>query len=192
MKITNHLTPGKLIIINGPSSAGKSTLTLATIQQFDIPFMRFSFDLFLDNQVLPMSQIKNDVFDWTDIRPNVFSGVRKCVPALLGAGNNVIFDHIIESQEEMDELVILLNEFNVFFVGLHCSLEELERRELARGNRRVGDAKKDLETVHTFGQYDFELNSEDDLQENATALIKAWKVRKRPLSFQTMASHLTN
>ena len=56
----------------------------------------------------------------------------------------------------------------------------------------MGDAKKDLETVHTFGQYDFELNSEHNLQENTTRLIQAWKARKRPLSFQVMADHLTN
>jgi chloramphenicol 3-O phosphotransferase len=185
-----QITPGKIIILNGPSSAGKSTLALELRHQLEIPFLRFSFDLFIDNDVLPMDQIKSGTFSWKDMRPAVFEGVRRCVPVLAAAGNNLIFDHIIESQEEMDYLVQLLADFDVFFVGLHCSLEELERRELARGDRRQGEARTDLETVHTFGHYDFELNSENPPEENAAHLIEAWHKRIRPNAFDRMIALL--
>jgi len=180
------LTPGKIIIINGPSSSGKTTLALAAQKQFDIPFLRFSFDLFLDNQVLPMEQIRNGAFSWDSMRTSVFTGIHQCLPALATAGNNLIFDHIIESKEWLKDLLQSISKLDVFFVGLHCSLPELERREAERGNRRSGEARADLETVHTITIYDLELNSENALEENAKLLIEAWKTRQRPGALEKM------
>ncbi|MEP6894872.1 MAG: chloramphenicol phosphotransferase, partial [Chloroflexota bacterium] len=97
--------PGKIIIINGPSSSGKTTLALAVKKQLDIPFLRFSFDLFLDNNVLPMDQIKNGTFSWDSMRPSVFRGIHQCLSALAKAGNNLIFDHIIETKAWQDDLL---------------------------------------------------------------------------------------
>ena len=60
----NSITPGKIIIINGPSSSGKTTLALALQKQLDVPFIRFSFDLFLEHNILPMEQIRKGIFSW--------------------------------------------------------------------------------------------------------------------------------
>jgi len=38
-------------------------------------------------------------------------------------------DHIIEQEQWLADLVELLAPFDVFFVGVHCPLPELERRE---------------------------------------------------------------
>lgn len=105
---------GKIIIINGPSSAGKSTLAHTLQASFDIPFINFSFDLFLDSHALPREGMRSGKFDWLEMRPSVFSGVHRCIPALAGAGNNLIVDHIIEQQSWLDELVQLLTGFDVF------------------------------------------------------------------------------
>jgi len=183
----NETTVGKIIIINGPSSSGKSTLALALQREFDIPLLRFSFDVFLENHVLPMDQIDKGAFSWSSMRSSVFAGIHRCLPALATAGNNLIFDHIIETQGWMDELIELLKGLDVYFVGLHCTLEELERREMKRGDRRIGEARADLETVHSFGTYDLELNSENSVEENTKVLIAAWKKRQRPSAFEKMA-----
>lgn len=188
MDMTSEL--GKVIIINGPSSAGKSTLAHALQASFDIPFINFSFDLFLDSKALPRDGMKNGKFNWAEMRPSVFSGVHHCLPALAGAGNNLIMDHIIEEQSWLDELVEILIGFDVFFVGLHCSIEELERRENARGNRRVGDARRDLETVHSFAPYDLEIIAEEALERNVEKLIHAWHKRKPPTVFEKLATGL--
>jgi chloramphenicol 3-O phosphotransferase len=184
-------TPGKIIIINGPSSAGKTTLALALQRQIDIPCIRFSFDLFLDHKSLPLEQIRNGTFSWDQMRPSVFRGVHQCLPALATAGNNVIFDHIIETKESLHELISLISELDVFFVGLHCSLPELERREMQRGNRRKGEAHQDFQTVHSITSYDLELNSENALEENLALLIQAWKDRKRPSALDKMIQELS-
>lgn len=180
------MTPGKIIIINGPSSSGKTTLALALQKQIDIPFIRFSFDLFMEYKAFPSEQIKNGTFSWDSMRSSVFMGIHQCLPALATAGNNVIFDHIIETKIWLRHLVSLISELDVFFVGVHCSLPELERREIRRGNRRRGEARLDFQTVHSITSYDLELNSENLLEDNVALLIQAWKERKRPSALDKM------
>lgn len=187
---TTPFTSGKIIIINGPSSSGKTTLALALQRQLDIPFIRFSFDLFLDHKAFPLEGIRNGTFSWDSMRPSVFRGLHQCLPALALAGNNIIFDHIIETRPLLDELVSLVSGLDVFFVGLHCSLPELERRERQRGDRREGEAHQDFLTVHSITSYDLELNSEHALEENVTELIRSWKERKRPSALDKMLQGL--
>jgi chloramphenicol 3-O phosphotransferase len=190
MKNTLNISPGKIIILNGPSSSGKTTLALALQKQLEIPFIRFSFDLFLDHKALPSEQIKNGTFSWDAMRPSLFRGIHQCIPALATAGNNIIFDHIIETKTWLQELVSLVSELDVFFVGLHCSLPELERREIQRGDRRRGEAQLDFQTVHRITSYDLELNSENPLEENVNLLIQAWEERKRPSALDRMIQEI--
>src|SRR4029077_2725903 len=100
--------------------------------------------------------------------------------ALARAGNNLIVEHIVETQAWMERLLSFMEALDVFFVGLHCPLPELERRERQRGDRRVGEARADFEVPHTFGQYDLEVSSIGVAERNAGAVVKAWLARKRP------------
>ena len=177
---------GKIIIINGPSSSGKTTLSLALQKRLSMPFIRFSFDLFIENKILPRDQVDRGTFSWPAMRPAVFDGLHRCIPALASAGNNVIFDHIIETEGWLHDLIRYLADFDVFFVGLHCSIEELERREIQRGDRRIGEARADSKIVHSFGVYDLELNSEKPTDDNARILIGEWKKRTAPSAFIKM------
>lgn len=190
MNTPPNLPPGKIIIINGPSSSGKTTLALALQKGLDTPFLRFSFDLFLDHKSLPLEQMRSGKFSWELMRPSVFRGIHQCLPALATAGNNIIFDHIIETRAWLYELVSLISGLDVFFVGLHCSLPELERREMERGNRGSGEARQDFETVHSITSYDLELNSEHSLDENVNLLIRSWKKRKRPSALDKMIEEM--
>jgi len=190
MKNISPETSGKIIIINGPSSSGKTTLALALQKQLDVPFIRFSFDLFIEHKSFPSEQIKSGKFSWEQMRPAVFRGLHQCLLALSTAGNNIIFDHIIETKAWLYELVSLLSESDVFFVGLHCSLPELERREIQRGDRPPGDARRDLETVHSIPTYDLEINSENPLDENVALLIQAWQKRKQPSALKKMVEEI--
>lgn len=183
--------PGFIIFINGASSAGKSTLAKAVQQAFDLPLLHFSFDLFIDGDILPRFQIQAGKFEWSTIRPHVVRGVHHCWAALSKTGNNLIIDHIVESESQLAALIRLLEGVDVFFAGLHCSAEELERRENTRGNRRSGDARSDLEFVHKWTIYDIELDSEHaTIEENVAQLITAWQQRKSPSAFEKMKHRL--
>src|SRR5882757_8544933 len=129
---------GKIIFINGASSSGKSTLSAALQAKLEEPFWHFSIDHLREARVLPMQRIRSGDFLWPALRPAFFEGFHRCLPALAGAGNNLIVEHIVETEVWMQRLVQILEQFDVFFVGVHCPLPELERRETARGDRRIG------------------------------------------------------
>ena len=179
---------GKIIFVNGASSSGKSTLCAALQATLEEPFWHLSIDHLREANVLPLQRIKSGEFAWPDMRPAFFEGFHRCLPALAEAGNNLLVEHIVETEEWMHRIVRLLEPFDVFFVGVHCPLPELERRELERGDRRPGEARQDYEAIHTFGHYDLEVDSTEPLVRNVDTVLSAWKARKRPSAFDTMAA----
>jgi chloramphenicol 3-O phosphotransferase len=181
--------PGKIILINGASSAGKSTLARSLQQQLPEPFLHLSFDHLRESNALPMARIRNGELDWARMRPAVFDGFHRCLPAFARAGNNLIVDHIIEQDQWMADLVQLLAPFDVFFVGVHCPLPELERRERQRGDRRPGEAGRDFHIVHRFTEYDLAIDATQPNEANVARLITAWQARSRPTAFERMATH---
>jgi chloramphenicol 3-O phosphotransferase len=177
---------GNIILVNGASSSGKSTLSKALQEKLEQPFWHYSIDHLIAANILPQARIKSKEFLWSDLRPQFFAGFHHSLPALAKAGNNLIVEHIVETKEWMQLLLELLAPFDVFFVGVHCPLPELERREIERGNRRIGEARQDFETVHTFGVYDLEIDAPNNLAANVETVISAWETRKQPSAFQTM------
>jgi chloramphenicol 3-O phosphotransferase len=182
---------GNIILLNGASSSGKSTLAGALQAQLDEAFWHISIDHLMAAGVLPQQRIDTGEFAWTQMREPFFEGFHRCIPALAQAGNNLLVEHIVETEAWMQRLVELLAWLDVFFVGVHCPLDELERRERARGNRRIGEAQADFQTVHSFGTYDFEVDSTAPPCESVTELIAAWKARRQPSAFERMRGSLT-
>lgn len=133
-----------------------------------------------------MNRIKSGEFPWKSLRKNFFNGYHQSLAAYTQHGNNLIIEHIIETQEWMHDLVELFKNFDVFFVGLHCPVPELQRREQRRGDRPAGDAARDFDIVHQFTIYDLELDSIEAPAHNVTKLISAWKQRTKPSAFQRM------
>jgi len=137
------------------------------------------------SHMLPERRAEGGDFAWSIMRPRFFAAFHRCLPAIAYAKNNLIVEHVIEFDTWMRELVVLLAGYDVFFVGVHCPLPELERRERARGDRTIGEARDHLEIVHTFGPYDYELDSTTASPvENARQVIAAWKNRRSPGAFQ--------
>ena len=179
--------PGAIILVHGASSAGKSTLCRALQQRIDAPFWHYSIDHLRDAGVLPRERISSGEFAWRDMRAAFFDGFHRSVGVFARAGNNLIVEHIVETREWLADLLAILSGIDVFFVAVHCPLAELERREAARGDRPLGMAKADFESVHAFNAYDLEIDSTAPLDANVEALIAAWKRRRPPGAFERMA-----
>jgi chloramphenicol 3-O phosphotransferase len=180
-----------IILLNGASSAGKSTLARALQEQLDEPFLRFSWDLFLfTGEVLPKKRDHSEKFAWAKMRPHVLDGYFRCIAALAQAGNSLIVDHVMETSDQRETLANILAPFDVFYVGVHCPLLELERREKQRGDRRSGDARRDFETVHNHGPYDAEVDATKPSDENAAMLALAWKSRQPQSVFHSWKKSL--
>ena len=173
-------SPGRLIFLNGASSSGKSTIATALQATLEEPFWHISIDHFREAGILPLDRIRSGEFAWDLMRPKFFEGFHRCIPELAAAGNNLIVEHIVETQEWMSLLKKLLKPFDVFYVGLHCPLAELLRREGARTDKTRPEAGADFEIVHRYMQYDLELDSTRPVDQNVSALLKAWAERQSP------------
>lgn len=146
--------PGSVILLNGASSSGKSTLARATQARLPVPFWHYSIDDLIRAEVLPQGRIDGGEFPWSGLRNSFFEGFHRSIAAIAEAGNNLLVEHIIETREWMDRLIRLLSGYDVFTVGLHCPPPELERREAARGNRGIGEARADFQIAHLHCEYD--------------------------------------
>ena len=180
----------KIILLNGPSSVGKSALAAALQANLPEPFWHFSIDHLRTANVLPNARIASGEFPWSALRAAFFEGFHRTIPALAEAGNNLIVEHIVETTDWMKRLLLLLERYDVFFVGLHCPLAELERRERERGDRRIGEARADFAVTHKFGRYDLEIQTTDPVSVNAGAVMAAWHTRTTPSAFQRMRQEL--
>lgn len=169
--------PGRVILVNGASSAGKSTLCRAVQNVLPAPFLHYSLDLFFFTDVLPRDDT-GKLRDWPTFRPRIVDGFVRSLAAFAEVGVDVIADHIIEDRHGLDRLELALEPFDVFWVGLHAPVDELERRERLRADRDVGDARRDAATVHGFRSYDLDLDGTNGVEANAATLVRAWSARQ--------------
>ena len=67
----------------------------------------------------------------------------------------------------------------MFYVGVHCPIAILREREKERGDRLIGEAEYHLQNVHSYGTYDFEIDtSQSSPQECAATIVHAWHGRE--------------
>ncbi|GGS84999.1 chloramphenicol phosphotransferase CPT family protein [Nonomuraea spiralis] len=173
-----------MILLNGASSSGKSSLARSLQQALDTPFLHVSSDQFVEAGMLPPRREPDGPFAWwTQVRPRFFAGFHRCLPALADAGNDLIVEHIIEFPAWRDDLARLLGHLDVFLVGVHCDLDELDRRERARGDRRIGEGRGHVEhdRIHTFGPYDLDIDTTSGVTPAlTTTVLDAWRHRTAP------------
>ncbi|HVY02539.1 MAG TPA: hypothetical protein VG983_02695 [Caulobacterales bacterium] len=180
--------PAKIIFLNGASSSGKSSIARVLQTRIEAPFWRFSFDHLRDAGGLPLARLRSGEFDWAALRGNFFRGYEDALAAFAASGNNLIIDYILDTEARMRRVTALLHRFDVFFVGVHCDVGELERRERLRGDRKIGSARHDEETIHAFARYDLEIDTTRQAPEvSAEIVLAAWRARRRPAAFDLLA-----
>lgn len=123
-----------VIVLNGTSSAGKSSIAKALKKEFlaqDNLFLHFQMDTIWD--MLPEgvkgSRLENKV-------PIIFGSAK----ALTDNGHNVVMD-IVCPAGPIDTIKDKFNNCNVVLVGVYANIETLKQREIERGNRDIGLAE---------------------------------------------------
>ena len=185
---------GSVIYLNGTSSAGKTTLAQALLDVLEEPYLYFSINLF--DEIPSRKQIKRGLVP--DIRYYEL-GFAKCIAALAGSGNNVIVDDVIAppqhlpAGQEFDALdllrqrVTILSPFDVLFVKVFCPLDELERREISRGDRTIGLARNQYDQVHRYAVYDVEVDTSAEAPEDAAVrVLKALESQRHSRALEQM------
>jgi chloramphenicol 3-O phosphotransferase len=163
----------RIIFINGTSSSGKTTIARELQKRILEPFCYYASDQLADQGFRPRTGLASPPSE----RQRFFDGFHRSIAAFGEAGNDLIVEHIVEEQSWADDLTRLLSPFDVFWVGVHAPVEELDRREEARGDRRPGEARFHLKT-HLYLRYDLGVDSTRPLDSVLEQILSAWRARR--------------
>jgi chloramphenicol 3-O phosphotransferase len=151
------MNPLPVLFLNGTSSSGKTSAARALQREWREPLLYVNNDAFI---YMFSEAVLKEKTNLPKVLPPILSAFHRSLPLLAGCGFPMVVDAVIEQDAWMRECVTLLADYNVIFIGVHCSVDELDRREVARGNRHVGFARWQFDRVHRFGPYDFELHTD--------------------------------
>lgn len=144
---------GQIILLNGVSSSGKSTLARILVEQLPgfFPLAIDDFDLLIERmedrpnqRLIPLETER--LFHLT-------------IALFASQGVNLVVDTVLHDQSVRDHCREVLGDYMVLFVGVHCPEAELVRREQARGDREPGLACRQLATIHKEESYAVEVDT---------------------------------
>jgi chloramphenicol 3-O phosphotransferase len=104
----------------------------------------------------------------------VVSAIHAFAATAARGGVGVIIDGLLTSRTWLKDAVMHLAERRAYLVALHCPLDELERREAARGDRRIGNARWQFSYVHAHGINDVEIDTSQANPATCAARLAAW------------------
>jgi chloramphenicol 3-O phosphotransferase len=176
-----------VILVNGPSSAGKSTLGRSLQAKVPHPYLCVGFDDFVffsapryyhGADTGTQSQTDNSTAMGVEMVTTSLPGAPTSVKAVFGpvfqriidsmapavrtlvdGGNSVIFDHVLHDANMYRSCEAAFHGLSVFKVGVTCRIDVLEAREAARGDRVIGRARGLAEVVHRFCDYDVRVDT---------------------------------
>ena len=162
------MSAGVIVLLNGTSSAGKSSVARAFQDlQFGSGQTFYHLEADLLRDMHPERKRKKEVY-----MPTLLEAIPACVAALSSSGNNLVVDDVFQPYQ-LKHYVETLAAFRVLYVGVRCSnAEELLRRERARPDR-VGAAEGLARVVYRPGVFDLELDTAAQAPETCAQQIKA-------------------
>ncbi|MDI6100308.1 chloramphenicol phosphotransferase [Actinoplanes sp. NEAU-A12] len=131
---------GRIILLNGASSSGKSSIGLALLPLLADPWFFFPVDGLGAMRSTVHTRVLDDA-GIDDMLRRTRAGYHRAVAGLASAGNDVIMDYPLSERWRLDDLLRTLAGYDVTLVEVRCSPAELDRRERARGDRPVGLAR---------------------------------------------------
>jgi chloramphenicol 3-O phosphotransferase len=191
------MSTGTIIIINGASSSGKSSIVRALQDLLPDPFLDAGIDKFI--WMLPKRYLDRPL--WDDVLGlatqagqtgrQLISGMHLAIAALVQAGNNVIADHVLVEAQWVRECAELFSDLPAYLVGVRCPLEVLEEREKARSDRTLGQARAQFDLVHANIVYDLEVDTHLlNPNDCARQIIQRMESTAPPSAFKHLKKHL--
>jgi len=189
------IAPGTILILNGASSSGKTSLLRALQGLLEEPFLDAGIDKFI--WMLPKRYLDRPLWDEVlglNVRAGpaghrLFSGMHHAIAALSRAGNHVLADHVLVEPRWVGECAALFAPLPAYLIGLRCPLDVLEQREKQRKDRTWGQAREQFDVVHVHVVYDLEvdtsLHSPEECAEQVRDMLQAGKP---PQAFRRLIS----
>ncbi|WP_330460678.1 chloramphenicol phosphotransferase CPT [Streptomyces sp. NBC_00820] len=157
----------QVIVLNGGSSSGKSGITRCLKAILPQPWINLGVDDLVDRLPPSLTDSGSGIAFGQRGEVEIGAGFREIeaawttgVAAMARAGARVIIDDVFlgggASQERLREH---LQGLEVLWVGVHCAPDTAAGREIARGDRAIGMAAAQAETVHKGVLYDVEVDT---------------------------------
>lgn len=145
---------GRLVLLNGTPSSGKTTLARALQAELSTPFYHHSLDEF--RQGYPVGCWRADSHG--ELFRRVLDVYVTTLRTFVLLGHDVISEAVITPQT-LDRYLGLFEDVPVLFIGIQCPLPEVERRERTRTDRHAPSPPPLDEAVHAHGCYDLEVDT---------------------------------
>ncbi|HSG91553.1 MAG TPA: AAA family ATPase [Pseudomonadales bacterium] len=189
------MPPGRIVLLNGSSSAGKTTLARALQALRAEPWFHLALDQFRDGMppayrglnspdgtpgarglnVVPVEHRGEMVtaVRFGDVGHRMLAGMHRAIAAFAAAGNDVIVDDLLLENDTLDDYLDALEGFDVLFVGVRASMEVVNAREAQRPGRFPGTASSHFDAVHAHGLYDLEVDTSTSGPRDCAQLISS-------------------
>ena len=168
-----------VIVLNGTSSSGKTTVARAFQELAPRVFLNFSIDSIL--YALPQSAVDRIVSgaDITDLNyPKLVRAFYACVRQLLNLGHDLIIDNAVTAPYHVELLDKAIESHDALLVGLDCPEEILRQRERDRGNRHEGLATQQRSRIHSLLHYDLMIDTSTTTPVEAASRVVAALLKK--------------
>jgi len=188
--------PGRVIVLNGGSSAGKTTLGRRLQSAFPDTWLLLGIDLLI--WTLPPEMINDanglsvhdGVINRGDLFMSLYGGFQTAVGALARSGVNVLLDDLtLEGVADQQRWNDALQGLDVLWVGVRCAPAIAAEREVKRQTRLPGIARHQAESVHLGVRYDVEvdtgvLNPREAISVVVESMSRLWSIPRPMLSNQ--------
>ena len=175
----------KVVILNGTSSAGKTSLAKAIQRLAKGPLLRVSMDDFLEMmpprfandaeafsfQLVPDADPAEVEIETGPYGAALMRGMRTSVAALADQGLDLVVDDVMLEAGDQDHYREVLSAHAPIFVAVRCALETAEQRERDRGDRDIGQARWQFPRVHADRDYEFEVWTDRETPEACAGKI---------------------
>lgn len=165
----------RVVILNGTSSSGKTSLARAIQRLANGPALRVSMDDFLE-MMPPRFANDDEAFSFRLVSgaepaeveigtgsygAALMRGMRASVAALADQGLDLVVDDVMLGADDQAHYREVLAEHTVTFVAVRCAMETAEQRERDRGDRDIGMARWQFTRVHAGRTYDLEVSTDE-------------------------------
>ncbi len=160
-----RLQPGTIIVLNGTTSSGKTTLLRQLQNTLDLPFIESGIDKYIF--MLPERYLNRPLWEQVlghatrsgELGHRLFTGMHHAIAALSLAGNHVLADHVLVEPSWAADCAATLHDLPAYLIGVTCPLDDVEQREKLRGDRTLGQARLQFDVVHRYVSYDLEIDT---------------------------------
>ncbi|MGK0223668.1 MAG: chloramphenicol 3-O phosphotransferase [Limisphaerales bacterium] len=158
-----------VILLNGCSSAGKTTLAVKLQQLLPEPYQYIGLDQYRDGMpervrglnappgtegmrglnVVPQPNNQTAI-QFGDFGDLVLRNMRQSVAQFSNSGIPVIIDDLLLKPEYIADYIEFMDPTSCWLIGVQCDLSEVEAREASRPGRFPGTAAEHYNRVHEF------------------------------------------